>query len=146
MKLRRLAEADISQVAEWNVQLHEDEKSSPMSVDKARERLLRWVRDQTFKGAIFTIDDNDIGYIIYEDRPVHPDLRENHSVYVRQFFIDREARRSKLGTRAFKAFIEKLVPPGVTVTLNVKSSNPAGHIFWNSLGFEAENISYILNQ
>ncbi len=89
MNARALERQDIPQVAQWNVQLHEDEGSPPMSVDAATKRLRRWFEDGTFQGAIFLADGKSVGYVLYEHRPVHADQRAAECVYVRQFFISR---------------------------------------------------------
>ena len=73
LNARTLEKQDIPQVAQWNVQLHEDEASPPMSVDAATKRLRRWFEDGTFQGAIFLADGKSVGYVLYEHRPVHAD-------------------------------------------------------------------------
>ena len=137
-----LTEIDVPLVAKWNIQLHEDEASTPMTVEAAENRHLRWLKDETFQGALFLINQEPIGYIIFEHRPVDPDLRASESVYVRQFFICRESRRKNYGTTAFNTFLNRYVPLTANVLLNVKSSNPVGQKFWESLDFNPENIEY----
>ena len=67
MNTRALEERDVLQVAQWNVELHEDEGSTPMSVDGAAERIRRWISDGAFRGAIFIADGIPIGYALYEE-------------------------------------------------------------------------------
>jgi GNAT superfamily N-acetyltransferase len=140
--VRAILENEISQVAEWNVQLHEDEHSTPMSVDAATRRIRRWLEEETFQGVIFLVEGEAIGYLLYELRPAHPDQRGGASVYVRQFFIARAARRKGRGTAAFRAFVDERVPSETYLMLDVKRSNPAGQRFWESLGFRAKSINY----
>jgi GNAT superfamily N-acetyltransferase len=140
--VRTIEKNEISQVAQWNVQLHEDEHSIPMSVDAARQRIRRWLEEGTFEGVIFLLEGQAIGYLLYELRPTHPDQRGGASVYVRQFFIAREARRKGRGTAAFRAFVDELVPSDTHLMLDVKRSNPAAQRFWESLGFQAKSVSY----
>lgn len=144
MEIKALTEIDVPLVAKWNIQLHEDEASTPMTVEAAEDRYRRWLKGGTFQGALCIVNNEPIGYIIFEHRPVHPDLRASESVYVRQFFICRDSRRNHYGTTAFNVFLNTYVPQTANVILNVKSSNPAGQKFWESLGFNPENIEYEL--
>jgi len=95
---------------------------------------------------IILVKKEPVGYVIYEHRAVQPDSRDRESVYIRQFFISREARRKGFGTTAFRLFLATTVPEGICVRLNVKASNPTGQRFWESLGFESENIEYELSR
>jgi len=146
MDFKEFTESDISLVANWNMQLHEDESSTPISRDAVEDRYRRWLRGAKFKGVIILVEAQPVGYIIYEYRAVQPDFRDRESVYIRQFFVAREARRRRFGTTAFLKFLETTVPSGVCVKLNVKASNPSGQLFWESLGFEPENIEYELSK
>ena len=117
-----------------------------MSIEDAESRLRRWLGEETFKGVIFLEADELIGYLLYEDRPVHPDQRSAATVYVRQFFVAREHRRTGFGRAAFEMFVRDLVPSRTSVVLEVKASNPAGQQFWESLGFKAESIAFELDR
>lgn len=142
MGIKVFTESEISLVAKWNKQLHEDEASEPMTIEAAEERYRRWIRDGAFKGAIFVVNEKSVGYVIYEHRTVKPDYRDNECIYIRQFFIAREARRKGYGTLAFRFDLDTIVPNNAGVKLNVKASNPSGQLLWESLGFKPENIEY----
>jgi len=144
METTELIESEIPLVAKWNVQLHEDEGSKPMSIGAAEERYRRWLREGLYKGVIFRVNGAPIGYVIYEHRKKSPDFRDTESVYIRQFFIAREFRRRGYGTTAFYMVVKKFVPNNTSVKLNVKSSNPLGQEFWETLGFKPENVEYEL--
>ena len=139
---RPLVPGDIPQVAKWNTQLHEDEGSSPMSNDAAENRLRRWLEKGKFEGVVFVVEDEEIGYLLYELRPVHDDQRSSESVYLRQFFISRDSRREGLGRAAIEKFQREVVPSTARLVLDVKTSNPGGHQFWKSLGFESVSTFY----
>jgi GNAT superfamily N-acetyltransferase len=140
--IRPLVPGDIPQVAKWNAQLHEDEGSAPMSIDAAENRLRRWLEKGKFQGVVFVVEDEEIGYLLYELRPVHDDQRSSESVYLRQFFISRDSRREGLGTAAIEKFLREVVPSTARLVLDVKTSNPGGHQFWKSLGFESVSTFY----
>jgi len=144
METIELIESEIPLVAKWNVQLHEDEGSKPMSIEAAEKRYRRWLRENSYKGVIFKVDGAPIGYVIYEHRKEHPDSRDTEAIYIRQFFIAREFRRKGYGTAAFTIVVDKFVPSNTSVKLNVKSSNPLGQQFWETLGFKPENTEYEL--
>jgi len=146
METTELIESEIPLVAKWNVQLHEDEASKPMSIRAAEARYRQWLMDGSYKGIIFKVSKIPIGYVIYEHRKRLPDSRDSDSFYIRQFFIAREFRRKGYGTTAMSIVLEKLVPNNTTVKLTVKSSNPLGQRFWESLGFKPENIEYELQR
>lgn len=144
MKFRSLQEEDISRVAMWNIELHEDEGSTPMSTSKASERLRDWLSSGRFHGMVFMLDNVEVGYVLYELQAANADLRDSvDSVYVRQFYITRECRRGGLGTEAFRCFLGVIGEK--RVTLEVKATNPNGQKFWESLGFAPQEISYQLN-
>jgi len=144
METIKLTESEIPLVAKWNVQLHEDEASKPIEIAAAEERHRRWLQLGTYKGAIFNVNGISMGYVIYEHRKVNPDYRDSESLYIRQFFIAREFRRKGYGTKAFRSILENIVSDNTSVKLNVKSSNPSGQQFWESVGFKPENIEYEL--
>ena len=146
MELRTMTAIDIKQVAKWNVQLREDEASKPLSIEEASERYERWFREDLFQGAIFLIGNQAVGYVLYTNRPMDADIRGTDSVYVRQFFIVREARRQKLGTHAFNLFLKELVPSALRCSLQVRASNLFGQRFRESLGFKQESVAYELDR
>ncbi len=144
MKFRALQEKDISRVARWNIELHEDEGSTPMSISEATERLGSWLASGRFRGMVFMLDNVDVGYVLYELQAANADIRGSvDSIYVRQFYITRESRRSGLGTEAFRNFLREMGDK--RVTLEVKATNPNGQRFWESLGFTPQEIAYQLN-
>ncbi|MEM9624425.1 MAG: N-acetyltransferase, partial [Pseudomonadota bacterium] len=129
MEFRTLNNRDIPQIALWNVALHVDEGSVPMSVPDAEARLRSWMATGKFSGSIFSLDGQAFGYILYEHLAANPDMRgSTDSVYVRHFYVLPEYRRQGIGTDVFRRFQEEM---GETkMTLDVKVTNPAGQKFW----------------
>ncbi len=113
-----------------------------MSEDAAETRLRRWLKTGKFRAVVFVVDDTEIGYLLYELRPVHDDQRSSESVYLRQFFISRDSRRKGLGTAAIKTFLREIVPSTASLVLEVKTSNPDAHQFWKNIGFESVSTFY----
>ena len=110
---------------------------------RAEARLRRWLTDNSFHALKITIDDRPVGYMLFQKVPPSPDLRgSSESIYIRQFYIVREARRSGSGRNAIELFTQYVVSKGHPIHLDVKITNPAGQRFWESLGFEAEHVAY----
>jgi len=146
MDFKEFTDSDIPLVANWNRQLHEDEGSTQITFDAIENRFRRWLHGNQYKGLIILVEKAPVGYLLFEQRSSHPDSRDRESVYIRQFFIAREVRRKGYGASAFRIFLKTIVPSEVGVRLNVKTSNPSGQRFWESLGFESENIEYELSR
>lgn len=143
MKLDKIESDDIPQLACWNVELHEDEGSKPMTIDRAEARLRGWLADSLFKGFIISVDDRSVGYVLYQNIPPSPDLRDSlESIYIRQFYISRDERRLGYGRSAIGLFAQQAVSADQPINLDIKYSNPIGQKFWESLGFKAEHVSY----
>ena len=144
MQLEQLKAEEIPRIARWNVELHEDEGSEPMTIADAEIRLRKWLTDDSFQILIVTVDGQSIGYILYQVMPATPDIRgSSESVYIRQFYINRNARRCGNGTKAIERFTQQVINDNQPLRLDVKVSNPVGQKFWESLGFTAEHVAYV---
>ena len=77
------------------------------------------------------VEDDAVGYALY--RPTDPDSEGSGGLYLRQFFIARDRRRSGSGRRAFACF-RKEVLEGRPLRLEVLRSNPGGEAFWRACG------------
>ena len=143
MQLEQLKAENIPLVACWNVELHEDEGSTPMTLESAEIRLRKWLTNDSFQILIVTVADQPIGYLLYQVVPATPDIRGSvESIYVRQFYIVRNARRCGHGKKAIEQFTQQVLNDTHPLRLDVKVSNPAGRKFWESLGFVAEHVAY----
>ena len=146
MNDRPFEDNDLSKIARWNTELHEDEGSTPMSVADAESRLRAWLLEDKFDGAIFEVDGEEVGYILYERREASPEERDSKpAIYVRQFYIARDHRRQGIGSLAFRRFKAKHGMGEVRLVLDVKATNPLGQRFWEQLGFVPQHIEYHLN-
>lgn len=139
VKLRPADASDLPLVANWNRQLQEDEGASVMSVAAIESRLSRWL-DASYEAVIFE-NQGPVGYALY--RPTDPDLEGAGGIYLRQFFIAREARRTGLGSEAFGLLVREVID-GRRMVLEVLASNPAGHAFWRSLHLEEYSTAFQL--
>lgn len=127
MQLEQLKAEDIPRIARWNVELHEDEGSKPMTIEGAENRLRRWLADDSFKILIVTVDSQSIGYIVYQVMPAIPDIRGSvESIYIRQFYINRKARLCGNGKKAIERFTQQVPNDAQSLRLDVKVSNSGG--------------------
>ena len=143
MQLEQLAAEDIPQIARWNIELHEDEGSTPMTIDAAESRLRKWFTDDLFQILVMVVEDRTVGYLTYQVVPAVPDIRGSvESIYIRQFYIIREARRCGYGKIAIEILTQQVLLVTQPLHLDVKVTNPGGQKFWESLGFVAEHVAY----
>lgn len=126
MKIRKCNRDDIPQLAVFNKQLIEDEKSdNPMSVPELEERMAGFLNAE-YDAYFFEKDCVVVGYALVK--------KTCTPLYLRQFFICREYRKEYCGTEAFHALLEYLNVDSIDI--EVLSGNEAGNRFWESLGFK----------
>ena len=131
MQIKPCSVADCSLLASMNKRLIEDEKSSnPMNILQLEERM-RGFLESEYSAFYFMVEDTAIGYAL---------VRHTSSpLYLRQFFIDREYRRKRHGTQAFRLLLEHLQTD--TIDIDVLPWNARGMAFWQSCGFRETCIS-----
>jgi len=126
MKIIRCSKDDIPQLANFNKQLIEDEKSdNPMSVSELEKRMDDFLTTE-YDAYFFEKDSVIVGYALVK--------KSCSPLYLRQFFIGREYRKNHCGTEAFHALLEYLEVESIDI--EVLSENEAGNHFWESLGFK----------
>ena len=128
MEHRIAAKDDLLLLADLNRQLIEDEgHSDPMSVAELEDRLRAWLV-RTYTAVLFNNDGSVVGYALYRT--------DNTGIFLRQFFICRDARRKGFGREAMDLLCRRVWPAGALVTLEALSANQAAIDFWRALGFE----------
>jgi ribosomal protein S18 acetylase RimI-like enzyme len=133
VNLREATLEDLPLLAELNLQLIEDQRSSnPMSVAELRERMRGWLAAE-YRALLFEIDSEPVAYAVF--RPAEG------GIHLRQFLVGRTLRRQGIGRRAFEAFRQRYVPPGAALTLEVLVHNSTGIAFWRALGFQDHALS-----
>lgn len=121
---------DLDRLALMNKQLIEDEKhDNPMNVDQLRARMREFIHTD-YKAYTFVEGDDVVGYALVNHR--------QHPLYLRQFFISREYRRSGYGKRAFEKLLVALNTSAIDI--EVMYWNEAGYGFWKSLGFKERSV------
>lgn len=126
MRIIKCSQDDIPQLAVFNKQLIEDEKSdNPMSVKELESRMDGFLKTE-YDAYFFEVDKVIVGYALVKNSCT--------PLYLRQFFIGREYRKNHCGTEAFHALLEYLNVDSIDI--EVLSRNEQGNRFWESLGFK----------
>ena len=103
-----------------------------MELSDLRTRMARWLADG-YSAVVFEIDEGIAAYALY--RNTDSDSEGSDGIYLRQFFVDRERRRSGIGREAMRLLFEEVWPRDRRIVLEVLATNPGGRAFWSSLGF-----------
>lgn len=137
INLRPATLDDIDLLAEMNQQLIIDEGNSEtmntMTLPQLKERLQKWLSGKR-EGIIVERAGETIGYIIFWRREDEY-FPYQHSIYIRQFFIQPSYRRRGIGKVAFDRIVSEHFPPDADITLDVLKSNSEARAFWSKLGF-----------
>jgi len=126
MDIRKCILDDVPQLAFFNKQLIEDEKSNnPMSIEELEERMTGFLNTE-YDAYFFLVDEVVVGYALVK--------KTCTPLYLRQFLIEREYRRKHYGREAFRTLLEYL---GVErMDIEVLPWNERGMRFWESCGFK----------
>lgn len=129
LNYRRPLVSDLPILARMNKDLIDDERShNPMSVRHLAERMKDWLESGDYDAILFEYNDALVAYALFQQKPA--------SIYLRQFFVDRDFRRQGIGRCAIHMLLNDIFPPGLRITLDVLTSNPAGKAFWHQVGFQ----------
>ncbi len=129
MKLtwREASDADLGLLAEWNHRLIRDEgHRNPMTVEQLAARMKNWLNGE-YRAVVFS-DDQPVGYALFRS--------EATLIYLRQFFVQPERRRSGIGRMAFEILRKEIWPSGIRLTVDVLCRNGGGVAFWRSVGYQ----------
>ena len=126
MQIKECTVENVPLLAEMNLHLIEDEKAETnLNLSQLEERMLGFISSE-YKAFLFHQDDKTIGYALCN--------MSKTPIYLRQFFICRDERRTGYGTQAFRLLLNHLDTQEMDI--DVYSWNETGVAFWESLGFE----------
>ncbi len=129
--LRACTSKDVLELAQMNRMLIEDERAeNDMTLAQLEGRMQGFLAGE-YRAFLFEKAGERVGYALVNPSAV--------PVYLRQFFICREKRRTGLGKEAFHALLAHLNLD--TIDIDVYVWNETGRAFWQSLGFRARAIS-----
>ena len=96
-----------------------------MSVEQLSERMKKWLQGD-YHAVLFS-NDEPVGYALFKE--------EEDQVYLRQFFVRRDRRRSGFGRAAFEILRREIWPTGVRLTVDVLCRNVGGVAFGRRVGY-----------
>lgn len=127
MNYRTATLADIETLAELNHQLIADEGAdNPRSVPQLAERMAEWLEGR-YRAVLFEEGGAPVAYALYRD--------DGESIYLRQFFVTRERRRTGVGRDAITRLVKEVFPSGKRVVVEVLAKNARAMAFWHAMGF-----------
>jgi len=135
MKARIASLADCELLAGLNEQLIRDEgHRNTMTIAELLERMRDWLATGEYQAVIFEADSVPLAYALYR-------TEKDSSIYLRQFFVQREQRRRGIGRAAIGLLLREILPAGCRVTVEVLSNNEAGRRFWSGIGFRDYSVT-----
>jgi GNAT superfamily N-acetyltransferase len=139
MKWRFMTAGDIAGIAELNRQLQQDEGAAVMNAHDLAIRLAKWL-ETDYRGVVFEREAQRVAYALFRD--TDPFAEGDDGIFLRQFFVVATERRKGIGRAAFPLLLNAVWPPDKRIFLEALSSNPAGHAFWQSVGFKPHSVKY----
>lgn len=128
LSISAATEADITQLAELNRQLMEDEVHPyVLELDALRARMTRWVAGE-YHVLVFRANGQVCGYAAW--------CAEERGTYLRHFFICRGQRRQGLGRAAIDKLRRDHFPKDQPLQLEAAIWNTDAIAFWRALGFK----------
>lgn len=126
---------DHAMLARMNLHLRQDEGiRQTLTLKDMETRFQRFHAVDGYTIEIFVLADGPVGFVTYRIE-ADDSLKGVSRVYIRQFFITRDMRRTGLGRACLELLLEKRVSKPNTVRLEVLETNPNGLAFWMAAGF-----------
>lgn len=114
-------------LAPMNHQLIRDEgHRNSMSVAELEQRLQAWLAGE-YQAVLFEDEQGTAGYALFK--------REPDWIYLRQFFVQPQRRRHRIGKAAMTWLMENMWKGAPRIRLDVLVGNLSGISFWRSLAF-----------
>ena len=138
MQFRQATERDISALARLNRQLIEDEgHRNRMTLPELETRMRQWLQG-SYEAILFVQQDQTVAYALYRHDP--------DAIYLRQFFVDRQHRRTGVGRQAMQMLLTEIWPADQRIRLEVLAHNQRGMAFWRAIGFQEYAITFELDR
>jgi GNAT superfamily N-acetyltransferase len=137
IRLTKAGVKDADVLAQMNKLMIEDEGyEGRLSLSSLKTRMRDWIRSGDYE-AVFFLDEDDsrVGYALFQ-RQQNTLFFSKRQVFLRHFFVVRDRRKKRIGTKAFKALRDEFWAGAGRVDLHVLIKNRRGVEFWRSLGFK----------
>lgn len=135
LDIRESDRADHAMLARMNLHLRQDEGiRATLTLKEMEARFARFQDIDGYSVEIFMLANGPVGFVTYRIE-ADDSLTGVSRVYIRQFFITRDMRRTGLGRACLELLLDKRVSKPNTVRLEVLETNPNGLAFWMAAGF-----------
>ena len=135
MKARIASLADCELLAGMNQRLIRDEgHRNAMTISELLERMRDWLATGEYQAVIFEDSSVPLAYALYR-------AGKDTSIYLRQFFVQREHRRRGVGRAAIGLLLSEVLRHESKVIVEVLSNNQAGRAFWSKVGFRDYSVT-----
>jgi GNAT superfamily N-acetyltransferase len=119
-------EDDLDLLAEWNLQLIEDEgHRNPMMLPELRNRMQGWLEGE-YKAVVFGPGASPLAYALYRE--------DADEIYLRQLFVGRGYRSGGIGREIMNILRAEVWPANKRVTVEVLTNNLRAVAFWHTVG------------
>jgi ribosomal protein S18 acetylase RimI-like enzyme len=119
--------ADSPVLASMNQQLIRDEgHRNRMTVSELEKRMRGWLASD-YRAVLFERNRTAAGYALFRNEPDY--------IYLRQFYVQPEFRRQRIGRAAMEWLVANAWTPAERIRIEVLAGNAAGIDFWRALGF-----------
>lgn len=127
---------DMPTLAVLNKQLTEDEDHPNQVKPLAffEQRMRRFLMEE-YDAILFEIDGEIVAYALYTKYD-----QQSTTIYLRQFFVQRDRRKQGIGREAIHILREQVWPQDKRLTVSVLWHNKAGRAFWQAVGYEPYSL------
>jgi GNAT superfamily N-acetyltransferase len=130
---RRASMKDCQLLAGLNHQLIQDEgHRNPMGLPELEDRIRRWFLAE-YCAIIFEENETVAAYALYRE--------EKESIYLRQFFVVRNRRRSGVGREAMSILVGEVWPKNKRRVVEALFNNKPAVAFWKAMGYQEYSIA-----
>ena len=130
---RRALPADAELLGELSRQLMEDENQPDTATLAQHQQRMRMWLEADHAAVIFKYNKEVVAYALY--------LEEAHQVWLKQFFVLRDARRKSIGQQAMRILRSLYWPAGKRLVVEVLMTNEAAIAFYKTIGFRDYNVT-----
>lgn len=137
---RRTGRKDFALLVEWNRRLVVDERAWKVSAKDLpflRRRMRRWLSGP-YRAVLFLRGGAPVAYALYR--------RRERGVYLRQLYVDRPCRRTRVGREAVRLLFREILPKKGDVSVDVLLHNKAGMAFWHHVGFKDRAMRMVVRR
>jgi len=136
MKLawRNASEADLDFLADWNRRLIVDDlHRNSMTIPELRARMEGWMRTGEYRAVIFT-DTVPVAHAVFRT--------DKDLIYLRQFFVRADRRRTGVGSAAFGILRREIWPRSTRLVVEALCREKDSSVpFWRSVGLKDYSLT-----